>query len=237
MNLYDDVSRILKDINEDGSPTWGANRALFKSILASENNTGLDLFITSNTRLVAAASVKFIRRHPKAAYLLDDMFANGLYHLTLGTKTLLRQAQENPDLFWSTIGRDEDDGNFHVMTYLYIAAYRGIQREYELDAVEAISVRSLKKFTPEGRDKPITKVNVPEHMFDGEVDGGEILMTAMDTILGLCETAMERQVILLRLELSDEDIAEILGLHRTTVGRLRAKLLKKYNTEYPLYLV
>jgi hypothetical protein len=228
MNLQDSIKRILDKYGNEKAPTGIRNRELFKCILASESVDTRDSFITSNMRLVAAATMKFIKRHPRSRYLMDDMFANGLYKFTVGVDTLIKRGRQDSEEFWSTIGRDDGDGNFHVMTYLYITAYRGVQDMYERDAIKAISPAARERFTPESRDKPITKIDVSDFMLEGSFMDGGWALQVLDEILNVCKTDLQRAIINLRITKTDEEIAQLLGIAESKVARIRQQIDTRY---------
>jgi hypothetical protein len=227
MSIYEDINSLLDDCGSSKVPTGQENREHFKRILVSEGNTEFDNFIRANLRLIADVLKKFLKRH-SATYLVDDLFSTGLYTMVLVLKLVVEQAREDPKKFWSGIGREDASGHFHVMMYLYISVYKKIQECYEHESVRAISSRTAERFTPDGGNKPVQKVNIPEHVFEQiESDSFEMVFLQED-ILDHCHTDIEREIITMRLTMADREIAEILGFRREKVFFIRKEIYNRY---------
>lgn len=229
MSVYDDINRLLDRFGSFRTPTPQENREQFGRILVCGDTAEFDNFICVNLRLVAEAIKKFLKRQP-ATYMVDDLFSTGLHMIILALKTVLEQAREDPETFESGLGREDDSGHFHVMMYLYISVYQGIQKCYEQEAVRAISGRTTERFTPEGGSKPIQKVDCPSHVFERiECDPFEMVYLWED-ILDHCRTTQERDVITMRLTLRDCEIAKIFGCTSKAIRRIRTRVFRRYQT-------
>jgi len=228
MNLFNDISRLLGEYGSIQAPTHDENRNLFNKIIHSDKDTEVDQYIISNTRLVASALLKFLKRHPSSSYLIDDMFSTGLCIMVEATKFLVKYAREYTEKFLETIGREDENGYFYVSMYLYVAIYRGIQKTYEFDSVMPISQRTIERFTPEGKEEPVKRVMCSNWNFSQiSCDTFEITYLFED-IIDVCENDWERDIITKRLTMNDYDIAKSLGCSHQTVLRVRKEIFKRY---------
>jgi len=230
MKYFETINNFIREYGPEVVPTHEENREHFRRILACEDNTELDAFVFANIRLVASVVTKFLKRHRPAIYLIDDMFSEGIFQLFSSLKVLIEDARKDPERFWAGLGRVEGDGEFHVLMYLYISVYRGVQRSYEFDAVRAISKTWAARFTPEHSDEPIRKVQISDYWFEQIGCDPFSLVFLFEDILEHCRTDLERDVITLRVSIRDVEIASKLGCSRQLVAETRKRVYKRYQT-------
>ncbi len=228
MNHFETIDHFIHEYAPSVVPTQEENREHFKRILACEDDTELDAFIFANIRLVACVVSKIFKRHRLSIYLIDDMFADGLCTMIRALRTLIRSAKRDPEKFWSILGREEDSGEFYVLMYLYISIYREVQTCYEHDAIQPISERNITRFTPDGCDKPIRKIQIgPFWLEQIEYDHFKLIFLLED-IMEHCLTDFEHNVIIMRMTMRDYEIARVLECSRQLVSRTRKKVYKRY---------
>jgi hypothetical protein len=228
MNIYANISRLLSKYGSAETPTHAENREHFMRLITCEDETELNAYAISNIRMVASVVARFLKRHPWAGYLVDDIFSSALCQLFISLRSLVDKANQAPEDFWTDMGHLDEDGRFPVSMYLYISTYRSVQRCFEMDAVQAISPSTAAKFTPEGLDKPIRKWQLTKMVSDSlECDHFGVIYL-WDDILEHCETDFEQSVIKMRLDMNDQEIADILGGSRQRVQWARDRVHERY---------
>lgn len=228
MNIYDDISRLMNNYGTARAPTPEENLEHFKRVIICEDDTELNAYAVANIRMVASAVTKFLKRHPRAVYLLDDLFSTALCTMFYSLHSLVNQVKENPEKFWSEYGKITEDGKFTVAIYLYISIYKNIQECYENEAVKAISDRSRWNFTPINRQEPIRKRSLgTSDRFHFHYDHFD-LVYLWDDILEHCETDFERSIVRMRTGMGDREIAESLGCTQQWVSRTRDIIHARY---------
>ena len=229
MGAYDAIQNIIDSYAPPQTPTHEESRETFKLLLDTEDNEQLiQEFLLNNIRLVASAVTKFIQRHQDATYLIDDMFSAGVCRVLKSTRSLVRRGKNNQEAFWKGLGRTDETGNFHLILYLYLSAYRRIQVTYERDSVNAISDRASYEFTPTGEDAPLRKVDIPDYFLDTEEADHLQAASTYLSIQEICKDDYEREIIKRRLSQSDIEIAEHFGCSKQHIWRRRMVIQARY---------
>lgn len=230
MNIYTNIGRLLNSYGPVRSPTHAENREHFMRMLTCKDKTELNAYAITNIRMVASVVTRFLKRHPWAGYLVDDIFSTALCKLFESLQTLVDNANCDPEAFWTDIGHPDDQGRFPVSMYLYISMYRGVQRCFEEDAVQAISQEFIKKFTPIGADKPIRKHYMTKVIGEGLEYNHFDLVYLYDDILEHCKTDLERSIIEMRLTMDDPEISEVLGQSRQKIQWTRTNVYERFKS-------
>ncbi len=227
MSLYTDIRRMLGNSDSTKAPTHQENRDCFKKVIGGCDES-INEFIAANIRLPASAVAKFIQRHPTSAYLIDDMFAGGLLRLTMATRSIVKRAKQDPDKFWRTLGRDDENGKFHAVMYIYISIYRKVQRIYEIDSLTPISDWYQQRFTPSDKDKPSKKVIVSDRTYEEIQHDPFQTVFFFELILESCRSDEEQDIVTKRLTMNDYEIASELGYSHQKVSRIRDRIYQRF---------
>jgi DNA-directed RNA polymerase specialized sigma subunit len=200
-------------------------------MITCEDKTELNAYALANIRIASHAVTRFLKRHPWATYLIDDIFSTALCKLFEALQTLVDKANHDPEGFWTDLGCLDEEGRFLATMYLYISIYRSVQKCFEEDAVQAISPEMTKRLTLDWLTEPTT---IRKHkLTDGVEAGVEYnhfdLVYILNDALEYCQTDFERDIIRMRFEnLEDPEIAESLECSQQWVHRTRQKIGDRY---------
>ena len=189
----------------------------------------VDHYIVCNTRLISAAVTNIVTVRRCAVYLLDDMFSAGLVALTRAVKVMVKKVREfDEEKLQATLNQWGDNGpEMRVPPYLYVAIYREVRDLYERDSSEPLTVRRRKAAT--NSEGTVTrKVGVGDYVYKLATDHTLETAEVLQSILSIARTPREYTILTLRMSHNDEEIAEILGMSKSSVGRLRIKLHERF---------
>lgn len=233
MNFYNDVQHLLGDANPERAPTAKENLACWERIIEGSDED-IDIFITSNLRLVTSALLSFLQRHSRAKYLLHDLFSTGLLRITLVTHSMAKRGREDKEWFRENFGVIDEDGYLLVVRYLYATIYRKIQRTYEKDSIQPISDRYRKRFTPDSEDTPLRKVRIRDSVFEEiSCDPLQEISLMMD-ILEVCRNSEERAIIKMSVTKTIRVIADELNCSFRHVFKIKEQVYARFCREYNL---
>jgi len=231
MNLFEEIDRLIEWQVPDKSPTVEMNQDCFRCILGGDDDAR-DKFITSNIRLITSALASFLTRHPKAIYLIDDLFSSALCRLTEATDVLINRAKKDEEKFWNTVGALNEDDEWRAIAYIYICIYKRIQKTYEIDSLEPISQRGKERTTPEGEDQPIKRKEVCDAVFEDIPHDHFSVRTIYQDIMELCWNSKEREIIRRKVDKTCNEVAKDMGLSTQTVMRTRDDIYLRYLQKY-----
>jgi len=233
MNIHANIGRLLVEYGATNvkAPTPTENRNHFMRMLTCGDKTELNAYALANIRIASNVVTRFLKRHPWATYLIDDIFSTSLCTLFEALQTLVDKANHDPEVFWTDLGCLDEEGRFPVSMYLYISIYRSVQECFEEDAVQAISPEMIKRITLDWLTEPtiIRKHQLTAGIEEGveynHFDSVDILNDALE----YCQTDFERDIIRMRFEsMDDTEIAKTLRISQQWVHRTRKKIGDRY---------
>ena len=232
MSFYHDIKQRLDGEEDQIDPVQ--NCECFKRAMTGSEEA-IQEFIMNNMRLVTAAVNRFMVRHSKSSYLMDDMFSEGLLVLVRAVRTLVRYLPKDEEKLQHGLASFTSQVNatdFNVIMYIYISIYRAIQRLYELDSSDPISERIRTGHTPKGLDRPTRKVNFSDSDCEGIPCDPFQEVYLLEAIADACQTDDEHFIINRRREgYIDREIAEELNCDRSYVTHTKNRVYRRFCEE------
>ncbi len=232
MSFYHDIKQQLETEEDQIDPVQ--NCECFKRAVDGSEEA-IQEFIMNNMRLATIAVDHFRNRYPISAYLIDDMFSEGLLVLTRAVRTLVKYLPEDAEKFRqglvSLMGPVKIP-NFNIPMYIYVSIYRAVQQLYEQDSSDPISDRFRIKHTAKGQKFPTRKVSLDGFIFENTSCDPFQEIYLLEDIMDACQTDDEHFIIGKRHEgYIDREIAEELNCDRSYVTRVKNRVYKRFCEE------
>jgi DNA-directed RNA polymerase sigma subunit (sigma70/sigma32) len=225
-NFYDDINHLLGSA-ETKIPTIKENVECFKRAIDGDDDA-IDEFIVNNMKLVGGVVTKFIALYPRAQYLVDDMYCEGLMILTRSVRRWVARIRDNREEYRGKLDI-LGDGDVNILGYIYIAVYRNVQECYERESSETISEKMRALHTPPGSDSPTRKLDFPQEWFENQTYDAFEEIFYLEKIHGTCKTDVEKRIIDSRLlGLSQKEVAKKVGLSAPTIRKYERTLYSRF---------
>jgi len=192
------------------------NNELYRCVMAGDEQARRQM-IEDNMALVSSKVNAFIREHPEAANLRDDLRNAGYIGLVQAVNAM--DKHDNPD-------------NPNPTGYLSIAIHREIKRLADSEAVISVPDRTQRDARKENRQikAPAVQQGIPQSFADRRQDAQQELMDLRELLDSCCESDDERMILRMREDgHSDRQIANALGLSHTTTYMMRRELERRFD--------
>jgi hypothetical protein len=202
--------------------TRESNDALYTRVVAGDE-AAIEEMILSNMPMVTKKVADYLESYPQCNHLKEDMLSQGYVGLVKGVRAMVNQTTDknlNPTGVMSKYIHYELGELFDLE-----AAIRVPQRTWLRKR------RKGEEITVATKEFSMTVEDVLER--DGTRDP-RALVDLIDEIYGCCENDIEKEIIRLRMEgRGDNDIADILGLPKTTTYMMRRGIYARFLERNP----
>lgn len=201
-----------------GSLSREKNNELYSRVMAGDEQARQQM-IEGNMALVGNKVNAFIRGHPQAGHLRDDLRSAGYIGLVQAVNAM--DKHENPE-------------NPNPTGYLSIAIHREIKRLADGEALISVPDRTQRDARKENRQikAPTVHQGIPKSFDDQKQDSPLEVIELRDLLDSCCESDDERTILRMREEgYSDRDIADAIGLSHTTTYMMRRELEKRFQNK------
>lgn len=192
------------------------NDELYARVMAGDEQARQQM-IEGNMALVGNKVNAFIREHPEAAHLRDDLRSGGYIGLVQAVNAMGKH--KNPD-------------NSNPTGYLSVAIHREIKRLADSEAVISVPDRTQRDANKENRqvNAPAVHQGIPKSFADETQNSEREMMELRDLLYSCCESDDDRTILRMREEgHSDRKIADAIGLKHTTTYMMRLELEERFN--------
>jgi len=203
--------------------TQGANARLYPLVVAGDPAAREEM-IQVNSPLVGNRVSAYLAKFPKCQHLRDDLISQGYVGLVTAVNNMVGSDVPNPNPLGFM--------SFHIQKALgelmdQEATIRVPKRTYMENKAKGKLIDRPDKDGSASIDDVLKK--------DGERDPRS-LVDLMDELLGCCESPTERQIVKHRADgRSDAEIAEILGIPKTTTYMMRRGIYARFLQRNPEY--
>lgn len=201
-----------------GSLSREKNNELYSRVMAGDEQARQQM-IEGNMALVGNKVNAFIRGHPQAGHLRDDLRSAGYIGLVQAVNAM--DKHENPE-------------NPNPTGYLSIAIHREIKRLADGEALISVPDRTQRDARKENRQikAPTVHQGIPKSFDDQKQDSPLEVIELRDLLDSCCESDDERTILRMREEgYSDRNIADAIGLSHTTTYMMRRELEKRFQNK------
>lgn len=191
------------------------NEELYVRVMAGDEQARREM-IESNMPLVGSNVNEYVRKHPGAVHLRDDLRSAGYVGLVQAVGAMAKHS---------------DPENSNPTGYMSIAIRREISRFSDNEDTISIPDRTQREARKENRplDVPSVRRGIPKSVADSAPDASRELAEMRDLLDSCCESEDERTILRMREEgHADRDIAEEIGLAHTTTYMMRRELEQRY---------
>ncbi|MEN6367657.1 MAG: hypothetical protein ABFC88_12655 [Thermoguttaceae bacterium] len=229
MNQYSNAA-LIADMREYPSATSEENDRLFDEIAAG-NDVARDRMVTGNMYLVVGKVDGFIRRHPTAAHLRDDLTSAGFTGLLLAVTAISggEVKKDNVTGYLAVcIGRELEE-LMDTENTIYIGEYR---RRYAKKQGRMLDIPIVQALHTDADSEPENEDDdgVLRHTDSDDQGIDPTSMTDLRDLLdSCCLTDAEREFIRLREESYNyREIAEHLGVTLWAVTQMKTDLYERF---------
>lgn len=201
-------------------------------LVAAGNEAAREKMIRANMGFVATKVQDFLRDKPAWEHLRDDLISQGFVGLIQAVNKMA--GVESPD---TVPGADQEVANPTGLISIYIFYRLGEL----IDSESAIRIpgRTFRRHKQNGREPvvPIKEgsLTVEDTLArDGERADPCAMTDLWDELLGSCQTETEKRILVLKSEgRTDQEVADILGLPKTTAYMMRRAVYGRFLERNP----
>lgn len=191
------------------------NEELYVRVMAGDEQAHQEM-IESNMALVGSNVNEYVRKHPEAAHLRDDLRSAGYVGLVQAV---------------GAMAKHRDPENSNPTGYMSVAIRREISRCADNEGTISIPDRTQREARKENRPlaAPAVCQGIPKSLADSAPDAAQELIEIRDLLDSCCQSEDERTILRMREGgYADRDIAKEIGLAHTTTYMMRRELEKRY---------
>jgi len=191
------------------------NEELYVRVMAGDAQARQEM-IEGNMALVGSNVNEYIRKHPEAAHLRDDLRSAGYVGLVQAV---------------GAMARHRDPENSNPTGYMSVAIRREISRFADNEATISIPDRTQREARKGNRPlvAPAVRQGIPKSLADSGPDAAQKLAETRDLLDSCCQSEDDRTILRMREEgYADRDIAKAIGLAHTTTYMMRRELQRRY---------
>jgi hypothetical protein len=223
MSLNKDLGPLMRAaIRETGNREL--NDRLYPLVVAGDEAARTEM-IQSNMPLVLNKVQSFLSTHPQWSHLRDDLLSQGFVGVTQAVNKMAKPETED-DL-------DEPVENCNPTGFISLYIYHRLGELVDIEQGIRVPGRTFrrKKGNGEMTESPVKEgsLTVEDTLNQQAQVDPRAMVDLSDEILGCCETTADRSVVEYRAKgSSDEEIAAILGVCKTTVYMMRRAIYARF---------
>lgn len=201
--------------------TAADNDRLYPKVVKGDK-AAIEEMILGNMALVTNKVTSYLEQFPQCNHFKDDLISAGHLGLTEAVNKMVASdvTEPNPTGF--------------ISVYIQSAIGELMDREAGLRVPGRTYRRKKKKGT--AMEVPVKEASIDaDHVFQQEaLQDPRAVVDLLDEIMGCCETPQEREIVRLRIEgRKDDEVADILGLPKTTAYMLRRGIFARFLERNP----